>query len=923
VTASDTAEGRRLADNDRRAAHWNRWGPYLSDRAWGTVREDYSADGAAWDYFPHDHARSRAYRWNEDGILGISDRHQRICLALTLWNGRDPILKERFFGLTNREGNHGEDVKECWFYLDATPTSSYLRALYKYPHAEYPYARLVAENRGRGKDDPEFELVDTGIFGDGRYFDVFVEYAKADVEDVLVQITAHNRGPEEAALDLLPTIWYRNTWSWDGSPRKVLAADGPGRIRLEDPEYGVRWLHVSPDAEILFTENDTNQERLFRAPNPTPYVKDAFHQYLVGGRREAVNPARRGSKAAAWTRVAVPAGGSVRVRLRLTDQPFEDGRPLEDGFDRELERCRSEADEYFAEVIPGTLSEEERSVMRQAFAGMIWSKQYYGYQVRQWLLGDPAEPPPPPERRKGRNRDWQHVYCGDVLSMPDTWEFPWFAAWDLAFHCVVLALVDPQFAKDQLVLMLREWYMHPNGQIPAYEWAFGDVNPPVHAWAALRVYQIEQRKFGRRDRAFLVRIFHKLLLNFDWWVNRKDQRGDNIFEGGFLGLDNIGVFDRNTPLPPGWVLGQADGTSWMAMYCLNMLGMALELAIDDPAYEDVASKFWEHFVYIAHAMHHMGDDGLNLWDEKDGFFYDAIRRPDGSAEPIRVRSLVGLIPLSAVVTGDRRLLGRFPGFQRRMQWFEENRADLLDACSSSLQRGGETRVLFSLVTPDQLRRVLSVMLNESEFLSPYGIRSVSRFHRDHPYVANTGGVAHRLDYEPGESTSGLFGGNSNWRGPIWFPINYLILESLRRYHQYFGDEFRIECPTGSGNLMNLRQVFEELAHRLTRIFLPRSDGTRPVFDGIAIYRDDPNWRDLILFHEYFHGDTGQGLGASHQTGWTGLVAKLLDEIAGHTHPFAVSTPEELAKQEPAPAVPAAPKPRRRTTTTRTKKPPAK
>ncbi len=887
---ADTAEGRRIAENDRRAAHWNRWGPYLSERAWGTVREDYSANGTAWDYFPHDHARSRAYRWNEDGILGISDRHQKICFALALWNGKDPILKERLFGLTNSEGNHGEDVKECWFYLDATPTHSYLKGLYKYPQAEFPYAHLLEENRRRGQAEPEYELIDTGIFAGGRYFDVFVEYGKASPEDVLVEITAHNRGPEAATLDLLPTVWFRNTWSWDGSARPSLAADGsPGRIVLDELEYGRRYLQCSPDAELLFTENDTNAERLFGAPNATPFVKDAFHALLIGGRREAVNPARRGTKAAAWTRAEIPAGGSTRIRLRLTPDAVAPDA-LGADFDRALARARADADEFYAATIPGKLSADERLVVRQGLAGMIWSKQYYAYDVRRWLLGDPAEPPPPPERRKGRNRDWKHVYAADILSMPDTWEFPWFAAWDLAFHCVVLAIVDPQFAKDQLILMLREWYMHPNGQIPAYEWAFGDVNPPVHAWAALRVYQVEMQKTGRKDRVFLERVFHKLLLNFDWWVNRKDELGNNIFQGGFLGLDNIGLFDRNTQLPPGWVLGQADGTSWMAMYCLNMLGMALELAVDDPAYEDVASKFWEHFVYIAHAMHHMGEDGFNLWDEQDGFFYDAIRRPDGSHEPIRIRSAVGLIPLSAVVTGDTRLMERFPGFLRRMKWFATNRPDLIGSCASMTRRGGSARVLFSLVTPDQLRRVLRFMLDESEFLSPHGIRSVSLYHRDHPYAANTGGVEHRMTYEPGESTTGVFGGNSNWRGPIWFPINYLVLESLRRYHQYLGDEFQVECPTGSGRMMTLLQVFEELSRRLATIFLPGKGGGRPVFDGIEIYRDDPHWRDLVLFHEYFHGDTGKGLGASHQTGWTGLVAKLLDELAGETFHFSVSEP---------------------------------
>jgi len=890
LKAAETAEGRRLADNDARRAHWNRWGPFLSARAWGTVREDYSPNGTAWDYFPHDHARSRAYRWSEDGILGLSDRHQRICFALALWNGKDPILKERFFGLTNSEGNHGEDVKECWFYLDATPTHSYLKGLYKYPQAEYPYAHLLEENRRRGVAAPEYELIDTGIFDGGRYFDVFVEYAKASPEDILVEIAVFNRGPEPATLDLLPTIWFRNTWSWDGSPRPSLAADGAGGILVEDPEYGRRTLHCPPGAELLFTENDTNTERLYGSPNATPHVKDAFHAYLIGGRRDAVHPERRGTKAATWQRLEVPAGGEARMRLRFAPENRKARDPLGRSFDVAMKRARSEADEYYATILPAILSAEERRVMRQAFAGMIWSKQYYGYDVRRWLLGDPAQPPPPASRRRGRNREWTHLYAGDVLSMPDTWEFPWFAAWDLAFHCVVFALIDPQFAKDQLVLMLREWYTHPNGQIPAYEWAFGDVNPPVHAWAAIRVAQIEKHKTGRLDRVFLERIFHKLLLNFDWWVNRKDELGNNIFQGGFLGLDNIGLFDRNTELPPGWILGQADGTSWMAMYCLNLLGMALELALEDQAYEDVASKFWEHFVYIAYAMHHVGEEGFNLWDEEDGFFYDVLRRPDGSHETIRIRTLVGLIPLSAVVTGEVSLLDRFPGFKRRMQWFSENRQDLIESCASMTQRPDGARALFSLVTPEQLRRVLRFMLDENEFLSPHGIRSVSMYHRDHPYVMKTGGVEYRMSYDPGESTTGMFGGNSNWRGPIWLPINYLILESLRRYHQYLGDDFRVECPTGSGQMMTLLEVFHELARRLSTIFLPDERGERPVFQGIDIYRNDPHWRDLVLFHEYFHGDTGKGLGASHQTGWTGLIAKLLDEKAGQLFQFSVSEP---------------------------------
>ena len=880
---ADTAEGRRIAENDRRAAHWNRWGPFLAERAWGTVREDYSATGAAWDYFPHDHARSRAYRWNEDGLAGICDRHQLICFALALWNGKDPILKERPFGLTNSEGNHGEDVKEYWFYLDSTPTHSYMKYLYKYPQAEFPYARLVEENRRRTIQEPEFELLDTGIFEGSRYFDVFVEYAKASPEDILIAITVENRGPEAAILDLLPTVWFRNTWTWNpGRVRPALAAvareDGRPVIQLEEPYLEKRYLHAAPGAELLFTENETNAERVFVTPNPTPYVKDAFHDRVVHGNGAAVNPARRGTKAAAYYRLAVAAGASASVRLRLTDGAWRTVDPLGGEFDRILDERKAEADEFYAAVIPDRLSAEEKNVMRQAFAGILWSKQFYKYDVRRWLKGDPGQPPPPPERLKGRNSDWPHVYNSDVLSMPDTWEFPWFAAWDLAFHCVVLSLVDARLAKDQLVLMLREWYMHPNGQIPSYEWNFGDVNPPVHAWAAMRVYQIEKAKTGSGDRAFLERVFHKLLLNFDWWVNRKDELGNNVFQGGFLGLDNIGIFDRNMKLPDGWVLGQADGTSWMAMYCLNLLGMALELATEDPVYEDVASKFWEHFIYIAHAVQRPDETGVGLWDEQDGFFYDDVRHPDGRQVPIRTRSLVGLLPLTAVVTGDSALIDRFPSFKRRMEWFFKYRPDLTDSCASMTKQGEQQRILLSVVKPDQLTRVLRYMLDESEFLSPYGLRSVSQFHRNHPYTIHARGMDYRLDYEPGESRTRLFGGNSNWRGPIWFPINYLILESLKRYHMYFGDSFKIECPVGSGTMMNLHEVSRELARRLSRIFLPDAAGRRPVFGGYEAFRNDPHWKDLILFHEYFHGDTGAGLGASHQTGWTALVAKLLDEL---------------------------------------------
>jgi hypothetical protein len=880
---ADTAEGRRLADNDRRLAHWNRWGPYLSERAWGTVREDYSPHGTAWEYFPHDHARSRAYRWSEDGLGGICDRHQLVCFAVALWNGRDPILKERPFGLTNSEGNHGEDVKEYWFYLDSTPTHSYMKYLYKYPQAEYPYVHLVEENRRRTIDEPEYELLDTGVFAESRYFDVFVEYAKAGPEDTLIAITVENRGPEPATLDLLPTLWFRNTWNWrPGRTRPTLSAvarsDGRTAIELREPYLGTRYLHVDPGAELLFTENETNAERLSGTPNDSRYVKDAFHDYLVHGRREAVNPARSGTKVAAWQRLAVPAGGSARVRLRLTDDSWASGDPLDDEFDRIFALRKAEADEFYAAVIPEHLSGDEKNVMRQAFAGMLWSKQFYKYDVRRWLKGDAGQPVPPPERLTGRNSDWKHVFNSDVLSMPDTWEFPWFAAWDLAFHCVVLSLVDPQFAKDQLVLILREWYMHPNGQIPAYEWNFGDVNPPVHAWAALRVFQIERAKTGRADYAFLERVFHKLLLNFDWWVNRKDALGNNIFQGGFLGLDNIGLFDRNTKLPEGWILGQADGTSWMAMYCLNLLAMALELAAQDPVYEDVASKFWEHFVYIAYAIQRPDDPEAGLWDEQDGFFYDEIHRPDGSQTPIRVRSAVGLIPLSAVATGDSALVARFPSFRRRMEWFLHHRPDLTGSCASMTKHGEQERILLSVVKPQQLARVLRYVLDENEFLSPYGIRSVSRFHRNHPVTVRADGTDYRLDYEPGESRTRLFGGNSNWRGPVWFPINYLILESLKRFHMYFGDSFKVECPTGSGTMMTLHEVSQELARRLSRIFVRDEKGRRPAFGDSDVFRSDPHWKDLLLFHEYFHGDTGAGLGASHQTGWTGLAAKLLDEI---------------------------------------------
>jgi hypothetical protein len=850
----------------------------LSERAWGTVREDYSPDGDAWEYFPHDHARSRVYRWNEDGIAGISDRHQLICFALALWNERDPILKERLFGLTGKEGNHGEDVKEYYFYLDSTPTHSYLKYLYKYPQAEFPYARLVEENRRRGKDQPEFELLDTGVFESDRYFDVFVEYAKGDVEDILIRISAVNRGPETAGLRLLPTIWFRNTWSWgDNEPRPEMRQASTG-IELKHPSLGKRWLHWEGSPELLFTENETNLGRVFALENQWPCVKDGINDYVVNQKANAVAAFPMGTKAALHYKLEIPPGATATVRLRLSDIDFSRVADAGfDGFDQLLVARRNEADEFYRTVIPQDLSPDAQNIMRQSFAGMLWSKQFYHYELKRWLEGDPGNPLPPPERRNGRNREWPHLYNADVISMPDKWEYPWYAAWDLAFHSVPLALVDSEFAKEQLVLLLREWYMHPNGQLPAYEWGLGDVNPPVHAWAAWRVYKIDKKRQGKGDRAFLERVFHKLLLNFTWWVNRKDADGMNIFQGGFLGLDNIGVFDRSAPLPTGGYLEQSDGTSWMAMYTLNLLAIALELARTDPAYEDVASKFWEHFLYIAHAMNHRGQEGIGLWDEMDGFFYDVLRFPDGGKYPMRIRSMVGLIPLFAVETLEPELLDRLPGFKRRLEWFIQNRSDLMDGVACMRTRGKRQRRLLSIVGSDQLRRILQVMLDEQEFLSPYGIRALSRYHLEHPYSLAVNGTAYRVNYEPAESNSSLFGGNSNWRGPIWFPVNYLLIESLQKFHHYLGDGFTVEFPTRSGKFLNLWEVAAELSRRLARIFLRDEKGERPVYQGFSKFQADPEWNHLILFHEYFHADTGRGVGASHQTGWTGLVAKLLQQ----------------------------------------------
>ena len=903
-----STEDQRLEENRTRKGYWKRWGPYLSERQWGTVREDYSPGGTAWEFFPHDDARSRAYRWGEDGIGGISDRHQMICFALAMWNGKDPILKERLFGLTGHEGNHGEDVKEYYFYLDSTPTHSYLRMLYKYPQKEFPYAQLVEENRRRGRSAPEFELLDTGVFAENRYFDVFVEYAKAGEEDILIQITAVNRGPETAMLHLLPTLWFRNTWSWGRDLRRPLVRVSTSLpdttcAELQHWQYGKRWLLCAGKPQLLFTENETNYERLFHVRNRTPYVKDAFHEYLIHEKTEAVNPAQAGTKMAAYYGLELRPGQSEVIRLRLTDlEPLAGMEPdapmigtitspaheerregvpgtndFAEGFDALIAVRKKEADEFYGTRIPEELSEDARSVMRQAYAGMLWSKQFYHYDVKTWLEGDPAGPKPPAERLHGRNKDWTHLYNDDVMSMPDKWEYPWYAAWDLAFHCVPLSIVDPDFAKEQLILMLREWYMHPNGQLPAYEWAFSDVNPPVHAWAAWRVYKIERRIRGVADRGFLEKVFHKLLLNFTWWVNRKDPGGANIFEGGFLGLDNIGVFDRSAPLPTGGHLEQSDGTSWMGMYCLNMLAIALELAKEDPAYEDVASKFFEHFVYIARAMNDIGSGGVSLWDEEDGFYYDLLQLPSGEEHYLKVRSMVGLIPLFAVETLEPEIVDRLPGFKRRMQWFIDNHPDVPEHIEMTQRSARGVRRLLSLVSRKRLKRVLGRMLDEAEFLSAHGIRALSRYHLDHPYEVYVNGQTNRVAYEPAESTTGLFGGNSNWRGPVWMPVNFLLIESLQKFHHYYGEDFKVMCPSGTTNECDLWQVSAELSRRLVRIFLRGRDGKRPVAGGLDVFQFDPQWRDLILFHEYFHGDNGAGLGANHQTGWTGLVAKLLEQ----------------------------------------------
>ena len=846
----------------------------MSDRAWGTVREDYSPDGDAWGYFPFEVAASRAYRWGEDGIAGICDNHQRICFALSLWNGRDEILKERLFGLSGPEGNHGEDIKECHYHLDATPTHSYLKYLYKYPQRPFPYTRLRREG-AVSRSRPEFELIDTGIFDDDdRYFDVFTEYAKADAEDILIRITAINRGPEPSILHLLPTVWFRNTWSWGGEVEKPQLRRVSGdTIELEEPTLKTYRLWAPDAAGLLFTGNETNRTTVFGEKRTSGFFKDAFHEYVVRGRREAVNPAEIGTKAAAVYTMTLDPGESRVLRLRLRQSSAAD--PARD-FDSTLDLRIAEADEFYASFVNPALSADARLVQRQAFAGLIWTKQFYHYVVEDWLNGDPNSPPPPKSRLIGRNRGWRHLFNDDIVSMPDKWEYPWYAAWDLAFHMIPFSLVDPEFAKRQLSLFLREWYMHPNGQIPAYEWNFSDVNPPVHAWACWRVYQIDAKIAGREDVAFLESVFHKLLMNFTWWVNRKDRLGNNVFEGGFLGLDNIGIFDRSQPLPGGGTLEQSDATAWMAMYCLNMLKMAIELAQHNIAYEDIASKFFEHFLHIVLAMN-SDEDGSGLWDDEDGFYYDRVILPDGESQRLRIRSVVGLIPLFAVETIAPETFDRLKGFRDRFQWFLENRKDVRPKMASMTRLGVNGRRLLSLVGRRRLRRLLYRMLDESEFLSPYGIRSMSQCHADAPFSMRVGGQEYRVGYEPGESQSAMFGGNSNWRGPVWFPINYLLVESLQKFGYYHGDEVQVEYPTGSGNVMTLDRVAAELSRRLSHLFLADAQGQRPIYGSSPKLRDDPHFRDHVWFYEYFHGDTGAGLGANHQTGWTALVAKLLQQ----------------------------------------------
>jgi hypothetical protein len=907
-TMEEGKEKLRLREEREGKVPWKKWGPYLSERQWGTVREDYSDSGDAWNYFSHDQARSRAYRWGEDGLGGMSDDKQWLCFALALWNGKDPIIKERLFGLTNSEANHGEDVKEYYFYLDSTPTHSYMKYLYKYPQSAFPYGNLVDTNRGRSRQEFEYELLDTGVFDDNRYFDVFVEYAKGGPEDILVKITAANRGPEEAELLVLPTLWFRNDWAtWISRPsvkpvlKRVGGPSGTSAVAATHPELGPYFLFADGDVPFLSTENETNNDRLFpQYPNASPYVKDGINDFVVHGQRDRVNPGEMGTKVSAHYRLKIGPGQSATVRLRLTAQaPAEEamrtephafpfGRNFEETFAARLQ----EADAFYASVIPSSLNADEANVMRQAVAGMLWSKQFYYYDLDRWLEEHGADPFKP-IRRAPRNDHWHHMYNADIISMPDKWEYPWYAAWDLAFHVLALTLVDEDFGKQQLDLMLREKYLHPSGQLPAYEWNFGDVNPPVHAWSTIFTYRLEKLRKGRGDLDWLERSFHKLLLNFTWWVNRKDRSGNNAFEGGFLGLDNIGVFDRSAPLPTGGYLEQADGTAWMALFCQNMLEIAAELALARPAYGDMFLKFAQHFLWIASSLARAGGDGM--WDEEDGFFYDVLRLPDGQAMRLKVRSMVGLLPLCAATVFQGEIRGKFHELEERFNEFMAARPELTANIHPPGKAGHDGRRLAAILNENRLRRVLAKMLDENEFLGPCGIRSLSRFHADHPFVFHVGNQEYRVSYLPAESDTGMFGGNSNWRGPVWMPVNALIIRALLMYYTYYGNDFTVECPTGSGRQMNLYQIAEEISRRLASIFLRGKDGRRPVYGGTAKFQEDPHWKDLLLFYEYFHGDNGAGLGASHQTGWTGIIARAM-------HLFATTTPEQALELGKAAAI---------------------
>ncbi|HKD61350.1 MAG TPA: hypothetical protein VKB47_12890 [Terracidiphilus sp.] len=893
LSYDEVAEQKRLNDAREKGVPWKKWGPYLSERQWGTVREDYSKDGNAWDYFSHDQARSRAYRWGEDGIAGYCDDHQLLCFGLALWNGRDPILKERMFGLTNSESNHGEDVKEYYFYVDSTPTHSYMKYLYKYPQSEYPYLGLVETNRNRSREEFEYELLDTGIFDEDRYFDVFVEYAKADAEDTLIRITVHNRGPEAAELHVLPTLWFRNTWSWgEGESKPVLGAIDDDKIYASHPQLGGYTLQCEGASELLFTENETNISRLWGQPNSSPYVKDAFHRYLIDRAANAVNPAKTGTKAAAHYVLQVPAGGSKTVRLRLNVKAARDAFQT---FDRIFDSRLSEANEFYDRITPHSLSEDERRIHRQALAGMLWSKQYYYFDLDKWLTEHDAHPMTGSGRGTSRNADWFHMLNSDVISMPDKWEYPWYAAWDLAFHTIALSLVDFDFAKGQLLLMLRNLYAHPNGQIPAYEWNFGDVNPPVHAWATLFLYRIETQ-LGRSDMRFLERSFQGLMLNFSWWVNRKDPQGRNVFAGGFLGLDNIGVFDRSAELPTGGHLDQADGTAWMAFYCLSMLEIALILTEYDAMYEEIAYRFLEHFVWITYAMDRIGENHDEMWDDEDGFFYDLLHFPNGDTTRLKIRSMVGLLPLCAATVFEGGIATKYPRLLEMINLFRKRHPEVARKIATSddpMVGGYQGRRLAAVCNKAKLTRILSRMLDENEFLSPYGIRSLSKYHLDHPFLFQLGNQEYKVQYLPAESNTGMFGGNSNWRGPIWMPVNGLIVRGLLQMYPFYGTDFKVECPTGSGKYMTLFEVAKEIGHRLSKIFLRDENGKRPVYGGTKKFQDDPHWKDYILFYEYFHGDNGAGLGASHQTGWTGLIARSLDLFARMNPADAMQMPSTL------------------------------